>query len=88
MASITVRHLDDGLKQRLRVRAARNHRSMEEEVRVILREALGLPDPGQRVYAMIREQIAPLGGVELPDSPRDPTREPPLDGVDLLGLWS
>jgi phosphopantothenoylcysteine decarboxylase/phosphopantothenate--cysteine ligase len=39
MASITIRQLDDDLKQRLRLRAARNGRSMEDEVRTILREA-------------------------------------------------
>ena len=33
MASITVRNLDDGLKRRLRIRAAENGRSMEEEAR-------------------------------------------------------
>ena len=38
MASITIRGLDDDLKQRLRLRAARNGRSMEDEVRTILRE--------------------------------------------------
>jgi phosphopantothenoylcysteine decarboxylase/phosphopantothenate--cysteine ligase len=39
MASLTVRQLDDKLKKLLRLRAARNGRSMEDEVRVILREA-------------------------------------------------
>jgi len=39
MASITVRQLDDKLKRLLRLRAARHSRSMEDEVRVILRQA-------------------------------------------------
>jgi phosphopantothenoylcysteine decarboxylase/phosphopantothenate--cysteine ligase len=39
MASLTVRQLDDKLKQLLRLRAARHGRSMEDEVRVILRQA-------------------------------------------------
>jgi phosphopantothenoylcysteine decarboxylase/phosphopantothenate--cysteine ligase len=39
MASLTVRQLDEKLKTLLRVRAARNKRSMEDEVRVILRRA-------------------------------------------------
>jgi len=39
MASITIRQLDDGVKKRLRLRAARNGRSMEDEVRTILRGA-------------------------------------------------
>ena len=40
MASITVRNLDDGLKRRLRIRAAENGRSMEQEAREILKQAL------------------------------------------------
>jgi phosphopantothenoylcysteine decarboxylase/phosphopantothenate--cysteine ligase len=39
MASLTVRKLDDALKASLRLRAARNGRSVEDEVRAILREA-------------------------------------------------
>ena len=39
MASLTVRKLDDDLKAALRLRAARHGRSVEDEVRVILREA-------------------------------------------------
>ena len=40
MASITIRNLDDKTKERLRVRAARQRRSMEDEARNILRAAL------------------------------------------------
>src|SRR6516162_1599223 len=39
MASLTVRQLDERLKKRLRLRAARNGRSVEDEVRNILRDA-------------------------------------------------
>src|SRR4051812_46686654 len=39
MASLTVRQLDEALKQQLRLRAARNGRSMEDEVRTILKSA-------------------------------------------------
>jgi len=39
MASLTVRQLDDKLKQQLRLRAARHGRSVEDEVRSILRAA-------------------------------------------------
>jgi phosphopantothenoylcysteine decarboxylase / phosphopantothenate---cysteine ligase len=45
LASLTVRQLDDALKRLLRLRAARHGRSMEDEVRVILREAAEQPDP-------------------------------------------
>ena len=39
MASLTVRQLDERLKKQLRLRAARNGRSVEDEVRTILRDA-------------------------------------------------
>jgi len=38
MASLTIRKLDDAIRDSLRLRAARNGRSVEDEVRVILRE--------------------------------------------------
>lgn len=37
MASLTIRNIDDDVKNRLRVRAARRGASMEEEARAILR---------------------------------------------------
>lgn len=40
MASLTIRKLDEQVKVYLRLRSARNHRSVEEEVRVILRELI------------------------------------------------
>lgn len=40
MAQLVVRNLEDDVKVRLRRRAARNKRSMEEEVRDILRDAV------------------------------------------------
>src|ERR1700753_560952 len=39
MASLTIRRLDDAIRDEIRLRAARNGRSVEDEVRVILREA-------------------------------------------------
>jgi phosphopantothenoylcysteine decarboxylase/phosphopantothenate--cysteine ligase len=43
MASLTVRQLDEKLKKSLRLRAARNGRSVEDEVRTILRAAAAEP---------------------------------------------
>ncbi|MCS3498135.1 phosphopantothenoylcysteine decarboxylase/phosphopantothenate--cysteine ligase [Bradyrhizobium japonicum] len=40
MASLTIRKLDEGVKTYLRLRSARNRRSVEEEVRVILGELI------------------------------------------------
>src|SRR5579871_1358222 len=39
VASLTIRKLDDAIRDALRLRAARSGRSVEDEVRVILREA-------------------------------------------------
>ena len=77
MASITIRNLDDDVKTRLRVRAAENGRSMEEEVRVILREAVGRKQGSQNLASLIRARFGPLGGVDLELPPREPAREPP-----------
>jgi antitoxin FitA len=41
MATLTIRNLDPAIKERLRVQAARNGRSMEAELRAILTEAIG-----------------------------------------------
>lgn len=80
MASMTIRNLDDDIKQRLRVQAAEHGRSMEEEARVILRTALTEPASTTNLAQAIRERFAPLGGVELDIPPREPMRDPPQFG--------
>ena len=77
MASITIRNLDEEVKTRLRVRAAKHHRSMEEEVRLILRDAVGRKEPARHLARTIRSRIEPLGGVDLELPPREPGRKPP-----------
>lgn len=78
MASITVRNLDEGLKNRLRIRAAQHGKSMEQEVRDILSAALDDEVPtGKEFIDRIRARFADLGGVELELPPRGPMREPP-----------
>lgn len=78
MASITIRNLDDEVKTRLRVRAADNGRSMEEEARMILRDAVD-PEvsPAKGLGTAIHELFKPFGGVELELPPREPMRDPP-----------
>ena len=78
MASITVRNLDDSLKRRLRIRAAENGRSMEQEVREILRAAVnGETAPAGNLGTAIHELFKPYGGVDLEVPTREPMREPP-----------
>ena len=66
MASLTVRQLEESLKKRLRVRAARHGRSVEDEVRNILRGAAAEGEEFAR---------APAGSTDERPSPRDRTHE-------------
>ena len=76
MASITIRNLDDDVKTRLRVRAAGNGRSMEEEARRILRDAVGRKPSSGNLASIIRSHFGPVNGVDLELPPREPGREP------------
>ena len=79
MSSITIRNLDPGLKEKLRVRAAEHGHSMEAEVRRILQTALigGPRRPERNLYDRIHARFARLGGVDLALPPRGSAREPP-----------
>lgn len=78
MASMTILNLDDELKARLRLRAARHGQSMEEEARSILRSVLEAePLSGQSLVDTIRAMVEPYGGIELELPLREPMREPP-----------
>ncbi len=77
MASITIRNLDDEVKARLRVQAAGNGRSMEEEVRQILRDAVRRKPDSRNLASIIRSHFGPSNGVDLELPPREPAREPP-----------
>src|SRR6266851_10641 len=68
MASITIRQLGDDLKQRLRLRAARNGRSMEDEARTILRDAASLEAGKIEARAEPHQRAAPRGRV-VADAP-------------------
>jgi len=60
MASLTIRKLDDAIRDELRLRAARNGRSVEDEVRVILREAsLGRTSPAAPMAAPMTTSLGP-----------------------------
>ena len=80
MTTMTIRHLDDQLKQRLRIRAASHGRSMEDEASAILRAALASDEhDGRPLIEVIRARLEPLGGVELTLPPREAIRS----AVDL-----
>ena len=78
--SITVRGVDQKVKESLRVRAAENGHSLEEEIRVILLSSVTESKPAPKcLYSAIRARIEPLGGVrlELPSRKRARRRKPP-----------
>lgn len=76
--TMTIRNIDEQLKKRLRMQAARHGRSMEDEARDILRSALSTgPERGPSLVEAIRSRIAPLGGIELDLPPREAIRTPP-----------
>ena len=56
---------------------AGNGHSMQEEARLILREAVGRAAEPENLAAFIHECFAPYGGVELELPPRGPMRELP-----------
>jgi len=83
MASITIRKLDEDVKERLRMAAARHGCSMEEEARRILRTALIVAEAEKGLGTRIHERFARVGGFDLPEFSRSDNR-PPLfeDEID------
>lgn len=79
MTTLTIRNVEPALKERLRVRAARNGRSMEAELRQILSTTLRGESIGEvNLAEAIRRRFLPLGGVELEPHPPVPVGKPPL----------
>lgn len=75
MAVLTIRNIDNAMERRLRFRASVNGRSVEDEARDILRSALSTNEPHPRNLAhAIRQRFAALGGVDLPETLREPIR--------------
>ena len=77
MAAITIRNIDDEVKNSLRLRAAQHGCSMEQEVRDILLRAL-LPRRNQPAFAQrIQKRFAALEVDVLPVPERQKARKPP-----------
>jgi plasmid stability protein len=68
MAILTIRDFDEGLKAKLRVRAAEHGRSMEAEVRAILASVLTKPTSDLGMGSRIRQRFADVdpGSFEPP----------------------
>lgn len=78
MAAIMVRNLDEDVKRRLRMRAARHGRSMEAEVRAILEETVREQD---NFAEALMETFGGLGGVDL-EIPSRTARARPMEFGD------
>ena len=79
MPTLVVRNVDSVVHAQLKDRAQLAGRSMEEEVRILLRQHVAdtKPKPGQDWVTAIRALFEPLGGVELELPARAAGRAPP-----------
>lgn len=64
MSTLTVRNIEPVIKEKLRLVAASHGRSMEEEVRSILRNVLS-PAPTTGLGSRIHARFSAIGGAEL-----------------------
>lgn len=65
MTALTIRNIDPDIKDKLRRAAAAHGRSMEEEVRTILRSVLSHPAPATGLGSRMHARFAAIGGVVL-----------------------
>lgn len=82
MAAVSIRNLDDRVRERLRIRAAAHGRSMEAEIREILVEAVSEPDESNGLFVTLLDRFGGaggVGGVELDL----PARTTPVRSADL-----
>jgi plasmid stability protein len=70
MAAVSIRDLDDSVREKLRMRAARHGRSMEAEMRAILTAAVTDERPRPGLFTALTSRFSQLGGVELDPPPR------------------
>jgi plasmid stability protein len=79
MAAVSIRNLDDDVKERLRMRAASHGRSMESEIRAILVEAVTEPSESPGMLVTLMDRFSDQGGVDL----EIPARRTPPRAADL-----
>jgi plasmid stability protein len=79
MAALSIRNLDELVKQRLQSRAARHGRSMEAEARAILAEAVQEPADSAGLFTALLDRFGELGGIDL----ELPNRAEPARAADF-----
>ena len=82
MSTLTIRNVDAAVKDRLRVRAAHNGRSVAAELRCIVSAAVDVqPRDDVSLAEAIRRRFAPFGGVDdVVSHPPVPVGDPPRFG--------
>jgi plasmid stability protein len=65
VTAVSIRNLDERVKERIRVQAARHGRSMEAEMRAILTDAVSEPQEDSGLFGALLDRFGALGGVEL-----------------------
>lgn len=75
MPSLSVRKLDDRVYEQLRVRAAKHGVSMEEEARLIISQAVTVPE---RISDVFRKYFGYDNGINL-DIPNQRKPHEPMD---------
>lgn len=81
MAAITIRDLDPEVKERLRIQAATNGRSMEAEARTLIEAAVSGPFAGMNIAQAFRKVALDLGGLDdvpWPSRADEPDEGPPV----------
>lgn len=78
MAAITIRDIDGAIKEKLRVQAAVNGRSMEAEARSIIEDSVTRPPRERNIAVALMNLGDRFGSVDLParDSELEGTRDP------------
>lgn len=77
MAALTIRNIDESIKQSLRLRAAQHGVSMEEEARRILREALVRVSQPQPLGQRLKQRFAEVADADFELPSRQISRTPP-----------
>lgn len=83
MASLLIRNVDDALHVRLKASAASHRRSLEEEARELLREAVArqASEPPESLVDLALTLFGPEHGADIELPPRGAGRSPPdFDG--------
>ena len=77
MAVLTIRNVDDAIKQSLRIRAAQHGVSMGEEARRILRDALVRVSQPQPLGQRLKQRFAEVADADFELPSRQISRTPP-----------